>query len=435
MALKLYQSKIIIWLLVALPGLCALAWVTPADFSTPGAILNMLGRLTGIWGLACLLVAAILCCRVPGFDQPFGGLTRLWKLHHRIGGSGFLLLLAHPLLLALAAAEVSIDAAIYTLFSSQWPVLWGWVALLVLMLVMAPTFHVLGEPNYQRWKQMHRLAAISVVFALMHSLMLGRSLPGISGEVIWIFFMVMALSAMGYRWLISRYCCRYPYQVSKIKHLSEATVELSLQPLKNQLHYRAGQFVYLTPDAPELSAGNGEEHPYTLSSAPSEPGLRIAIKSLGDASRALQNIAVGSQVTIEGPYGRFFPATAPQTNSLWIAGGIGIVPFLSYLRHCTGQNEHLNIKLIYCVQDEAHLMFGDELRQLASTLQGCHFIPHFFYRDGPLDAKFIEQHCPDFSSRQLWICGPAPLIARSRQIVPRAGVASSDIITEEFTLL
>ncbi|MEX2367002.1 MAG: hypothetical protein WD601_10370, partial [Pseudohongiellaceae bacterium] len=110
MSLSIRQSKTAVWLLASLPGLLALAFLEGRDFSSPGAVLNTLGRLAGIWGLALMLVAALLCCRVPGFDRPFGGLTKLWQLHHRLGAIGFLLLLAHPLLLALAAAEISLSA-------------------------------------------------------------------------------------------------------------------------------------------------------------------------------------------------------------------------------------------------------------------------------------------------------------------------------------
>ena len=59
-----------------------------------------------------LLLAAALSARVPGFDRWFGGLTRLWKSHHWLGAGSLVLLLAHPLLLALAASSDGLDVAV-----------------------------------------------------------------------------------------------------------------------------------------------------------------------------------------------------------------------------------------------------------------------------------------------------------------------------------
>lgn len=430
------QSKALIWLLAFLPGLLALIFLSPPDISSPGAVLNLLGRLTGIWGLALMLVAALLCCRVPGFDIPFGGLTKLWQLHHKLGAAGFLMILAHPLLLAFGAAEVSLNAAVSTLFSDRPSILWGWVALLALMAFMAPTFSFFGEPDYQRWKWVHRLSGITVVFALVHTLMLSRTLPGIWSDLVWGVLAIMTVSAISYRWVFSRWYGRRPYRVCRVEHPANNIVELSLEPVGTHLKYQAGQFVYLSPDVPELASGHHEEHPYTLSSAPDEPILRIAIKALGNGSRALQDIPVDSMMTVEGPYGSFFPRSGrPDEPELWIAGGIGITPFLGRLRHCARTGKTLNAHLIYCVQDEARLVFGEELQGLAEATPGCHFSPHFFYREGPLSADFIEKQCADFAGRKVYICGPLPLIELSRAILSGAGVASRQIVTEEFVLL
>jgi predicted ferric reductase len=116
------------------PIAVAVVQLRSADFASAGAVLNALGRLSGVAGLAFLLVAAILSCRVPGFDRPFGGLTKLWQTHHRLGGVAFLLVLVHPVLLALGAAEVSTAAAARTLVPALLDsgAITGWGALLVL---------------------------------------------------------------------------------------------------------------------------------------------------------------------------------------------------------------------------------------------------------------------------------------------------------------
>jgi len=429
------RMPLLVWLLALLPGLLALPFVSAGELASAGAWLNLAGRLTGILGLSLLLVAAMLCCRVPGFDRPFGGLTKLWLLHHQLGAWGFLLLLAHPLLLALSAVELSLTVALATLFTPTPALLWGWIALLVLMLFMAPSFSFFGEPDYQRWKWLHRLSGITVVLALVHTFMLNRTLPGLWGQLTWSIFALLTLAAISWRWVFSRWGGRQRYRVDKVERPANNVVELSLVPQAGLLQYEAGQFVYLSPHDPDLVNGIDEEHPYTLSSSPLEPVLRITIKSLGDASHALQAIRPDTEVSIEGPYGGFFPAPdAPLAPELWIAGGIGITPFLARLRHYTRQGIHLRAQLFFCVQDENRELFGEELRKLMALQPDSRLHFHHFYREGPLNLQFIAGRCPDFAARTAYICGPVPLQQLAQQLLRQGGVPAKRIVTEEFVL-
>jgi hypothetical protein len=99
-------ARLLVWLLALVPVMLLLPGFGASDFASPAALLNALGRLTGVAGLALLLLAAALSARVPGFDQPFGGLTRLWHTHHLLGASSLILLLLHPILLAMAASDL-----------------------------------------------------------------------------------------------------------------------------------------------------------------------------------------------------------------------------------------------------------------------------------------------------------------------------------------
>lgn len=428
-------ARTLLWTLLALPLALALTQTTASDVASSGAFLNWAGRMTGIAGLTCLLLAAALIVRVPGFDRPFGGLTKLWKTHHRLGAASLLLLLAHPLLLAFAAAEVSLAAAAETLLpaAGQWPSWLGWGALLIMMAFLAPSFAFFGEPDYQRWKWLHRLSGLAVALAIVHTLWLTRSLPAAWSRAVWLGLALLAVAAVLYRFVFSRHVGRLPYTVSEVARPANNVVELTLEPEKRSLNYLPGQFVYLTPRDRDLAAGHGEEHPYTLSSAPGEPVLRVAIKDLGDASRALQHVAGGTRVEIEGPYGDFLPDRVGK--ELWIGGGIGITPFLSRARHLAATGAIADAHLIFCVQDEPRALFIEELQQLSETIEGFTLTMHFFYREGPLTAQFIERCCPDAASREAYICGPMPLISLARHLLASVGVRPDRIHTEEFVLL
>ncbi len=425
------------WLVALLPVVVACFGMDFPSLDRPGAWLNILGRLTGVAALSLLLMAAILSARVPGFDRPFGGLTKLWQTHHQMGAVALLCVLAHPVLLALAAAEVSLSVAVTTLFPpfdhlATWL---GWLALIGMVVFLAPSFHFLGEPEYGRWKWLHRLSGPVIVLALIHTFMLSRTMPGYATEMIWTIMAALAVAAVSWRFVISRRAGRLRYRVDAVDRPANNVVELKLLPAgRRQLHYEVGQFVYLVPYDRRLAAGYGEEHPYTLSSSPLEAGLRIAIKDLGDASRAIQHISPDSEVTIEGPYGRFFTDNNPG-GELWIAGGIGITPFLARARHLARTGETADIHLVYCVQDEARALFATELAELAETLEGFKLSLHYFYRQGPLTGEFLSAECPDLAQRTAYVCGPLPLNQLAVRIVREAGIPVSRIHTEEFNLI
>jgi predicted ferric reductase len=431
-------ARKLVWAIVLLPLAFFMAGLSSSDFADGKALLNMLGRLTGVLGLAFLLLSAALSARVPGFDQPFGGLTKLWHSHHLLGAAALLLLLAHPILLTLAAAGYGQDVAMTTLFPplsdiATWS---GWLALVLMMIFLAPSFAFFGPPNYERWKRIHALAGPAAILALVHTYLFSRTMPMNLDVWIWSLLALLAVGAMAWRFVFSRRIGRLNHKLVAVDRVANNVVELTLAPGRRRLKYHAGNFIYMTPFDNRLAAGHGEEHPYTLSSSPTEENLRVAIKDLGDASRAIQTIEPGCRVAIEGPYGRFFPtSTKVDTPELWVAGGIGITPFLARMRHLVALGEGGDIQLVFCVQDEARLLFADELAKLASRIPGFVLTFHYFYQEGPISVEFLKENCPDLEQREVYICGPMPLNRAVQSHLRTIGLPYSRIHTEEFELL
>ena len=411
-----------------------LAWA--CGLGAGGPALLLLGRAAAVLGLSLLLVAAMISARVPGLDLWFGGLTRLWRKHHLLGAAAFLLLMAHPLLLSFASARVSVRAASAVLFPgpSAWSVWAGWGSLAVMAAFLAPTFSFFGAPEYQRWKSLHALSGAAIVLGLAHALASSALLTGLSSRAWWGSYGALALLAFAWRAFGARRFARKGYTVAAASAAGRGVVELTLRPDGPLLGRRAGQFVYLTPLDPSLAAGRGEEHPYTLSSAPDEPALRVVIKDLGDASHALQSVAVGSRALVEGPFGEFFPRDGGAAPELWIAGGIGLTPFLSRIR-ALDASRPVDAHLVYCVQDETRAHFRAELEAAAARLPGFRLSMHYFAQEGPLTAAFLRTRCPDAAGRAAFVCGPPALIAAARAELRRAGVPAAHVHAEDFNWL
>lgn len=401
-----------------------------AASSDPATLLRWLGRLAGVIGLVCMLLAAMGSIRLPRLDLWFGGLPRFWRLHRLLGFLGFIFILLHVWLLGFASAARGLSSSMASLFPplTAWPVWAGWLALVLLVVFLTPTFQFFGRLHYQRWKKLHLLSAPTLVFALAHTLALAAS------QWMWWLLGFLAVGAIVWRKVLSPQWGRLDYTVAKVERLKHDVVELGLKPVSRSLRYMPGQFVYLTPLDPSLSAGFKEEHPYTISSAPQDSELRLGIKNLGDASGALQNISIGSRVQVEGPYGDFYRRRWPDRPQLWLAGGIGITPFVSGAR-AMAQEPKGAAHLFYLARDEHRSYYLDELLQIASQVKSFEATAHYFWESGAITVDFLELHCPDFRNREVYMCGPPGMVSHLVPLLRSAGIPSSAIHSEVFDFL
>ncbi|PRY71519.1 ferredoxin reductase family protein [Halomonas ventosae] len=417
-------AAVLLPLVVALPRL---GW--PA--TDAGAWLAWVGRAAGILGLAMLLLAATTSIRVPGWDRAFGGLARLWRLHHALGFGAFVLLMAHALALALAAVPLGLSVAVDVLFPplSRGAIWLGWLAWLAMLLFLTPTFGFFGRPRYQTWKRLHLVSAAALLLALAHALPLaGEAWP-------WWLLGLAGLAAIAWRKLGS-HRARLAYRIEAVEPLARGVVELVLAPQGRRLVHEPGQFVYLAPLDATLSAGRGEEHPYTLASAPADGRLRIGIKDLGDASHALQTATPGSMAQVEGPYGDFFGRHPTGRDRLWLGGGIGITPFVGGARDLLARGVvEGQVLLIYLANRPERAYYLDELEAIAERLAGFSVVAHYYLERGALDLAFLTAHCPDVAEREIHLCGPPAMNAHLRRLLAGQGVPRSRIHSEVLEFL
>ena len=117
--------------------------------------------------------------------------------------------------------------------------------------------------------------------------------------------------------------------------------------------------------------GCREFHPFTVSGIGPGGALKLDIKALGPCTRHLQHLTPGVTLRLEGPFGDFL-AAAGDGPQLWLAGGIGIAPFLAVLRsRLPAQPTHL-IHLFRHADDAG---FSDEIQALAAGSPNLSFVP------------------------------------------------------------
>jgi predicted ferric reductase len=168
-------------------------------------------------------------------------------------------------------------------------------------------------------------------------------------------------------------------------------------------HHRAGQFAFITFDKLEGA------HPFTIASADrGDRTISFCIKGLGQFTRQLaQQIEIGQTVRIEGPYGRFqLKLHNPGSRQIWIAGGIGITPFLAWLESL--QSHPINAPaadLHYCTRNRDSDPFVERLETLCAALP-IHLYVHSAQHDERLTADALKLAGNSSKKTEIWFCGP-----------------------------
>jgi predicted ferric reductase len=222
---------------------------------------------------------------------------------------------------------------------------------------------------------------------------------------------------------------RHAYTISNIIHKSDI-IELHLSSNDPILKQKPGQFAFIKMSLPGFM---GESHPFTISSQPDQAGLRFSIKQLGDYTSALNSLKPGAEIMIDAPYGTFSNQIIKAPRQIWVAGGIGITPFLAMAG--TLQDTNQIIDLYYSVQTKDQAAYLNELQTDAKQYANLRLIPFYTDQNGYLTAEVIQKTSGQFDNQTVFlICGPPPMMKALRRQLRELGVANKAIHTEEFSL-
>lgn len=389
-------------------GVCAWAW--PAGAGPWRA----LGLLSGWAGLVLCTCSLLLLLRHPALASALGGLEAMLRAHHLSGTVGYLALLVHPLALAVD------DGALLDPRGAG-PGLWlGWLALLLLMLGLFTSF--VPRLPWRRWQAWHQVLAVAVVLALAHAALVTNR-PVVLG---WL-AAAMVVALAGRYGLVDRGALAMPFRVRAVQHRADDVVEATLAPAAAGLQAQPGQFVLLSLGRGPGFDGCGEFHPFTVTGGDADGSLRVAIKALGTCSARAQHVTPGTAVRVQGPFGDFL-AGRTERPQLWVAGGIGITPFVAALRAAPLRQP---TALLHLWTPLAEPPFADELQQMAASQPLLQWLPAAS-RDAVRDLPALLDAVADLPARQVFACGPAPLVQALRKALAAHGIPAEAVHAERF---
>ncbi|KAA0875026.1 ferredoxin reductase family protein [Nitrincola tapanii] len=371
--------------------------------------------LSGYLAMNFMSITVLLASRPIWLEIPAGGLDMMYALHKWTGLLALVFALAHWLT---EMGEDLLKAILDRDRSLQEPHFSG------LLDSLQDGAEDIGEPGlyillfligisllrwipYFYWRQLHRLMPLIYLALTAHALLLAP-LSWWQEPTGWVMFLLIlggifaSVQSLSGKIGGSR---RYPGKVTEINPLSSQINEIVCDLGKEWPGHCAGQFALVTFDLIE------GPHPFTLASADQTNGqLRFQIKALGDYTRKISHsLQVGQQVKVEGPYGRFDPEHGRiQAQQLWVAGGIGITPFLAALEYRLMHPEHIHsaVTLHYCSAGMEEDPMAKQLKQMISHLPEITLHLHDSEQGQRLTTHNLSICQPKVD---LWFCGPQTL--------------------------
>lgn len=207
--------------------------------------------------------------------------------------------------------------------------------------------------------------------------------------------------------------------------------------------FRAGQAVNVTLLEPPETDGKGNSRTFSLVNAPHEDTLQIATRMRDTAfKRVLASLAPGSPLKLRGPMGAFTLPEDPARPVVLLAGGIGITPFVSMLRHEAKTGSARPRTLVYSNRRPEDAPFLDELQSLgppggpfrlaATMTEMDRSAREWAGERAMVDAAFLARHLEAGASPLYYLAGPPGMVAALRTLLKGSGVADADIRTDEF---
>jgi predicted ferric reductase len=399
--------------------------------------LRYFSQIFALLGIVLLAQNYLLSTRLRILEKYYGGLDKLYKTHDFIGKSAFLLIILHLLSLLLFYSnnyEIFITLIIPFISSGSVPKTFGILSLYSYVILIF--FTIVKFLPYHIWKFTHSLIGIPFFFGAIHAFGAESDVKYFFPLQLWIgFWIFVGISSYIYKLLLYKYIGpKKLYSVTDIIDKGQKIYELHLEPKSHRLNYEPGEFVFVSFINNEWI--NSHSHPFTVSSSPHLENIRISFKEVGDYTSKLKLAQKGDLVNIYGSYGEFSSYVfSPYKKQIWIAGGIGITPFLSMLGYEVLNKDKKDINIYYSVRNKEELVYDNEINDLIK--QSDDNIKHFRHTtssDSRLSAaKIINDIGKDNIQQYLILmCGPDAMMRSLQKQFISHGISKDMIVFEEF---
>lgn len=207
--------------------------------------------------------------------------------------------------------------------------------------------------------------------------------------------------------------------------------------------FKPGQAIDIVLLEPPAGDAQSARHTFSIVSAPYEDELVVATRMRDTAfKRALGALPIGAGIAIEGPAGSLTLHNERARAAVFIAGGIGITPFVSILRQVSSDRLPQRLVLLYSNRRPEDAAFLSELQELERHNPNYHLIATMTSMSssaqpwtglqGLIDEALVKRATAQLAKPVYYLAGPPAMAESMRQTLNSAGVNDDDIRSEEF---
>jgi predicted ferric reductase len=402
-----------------------------------------LGKNFAVLGYTILTLQFVLAARLKWVERPFG-LDIVLQFHRIMGSFAAVLLVFHPLVLAL---EMNRWELLYGL-DRPWYIWAGRAVLLLLLLqIFLSVFRLSLRLEFEKWRQSHNiLALVLIAGGFLHSWFAGGDLALVPMQILWVGLLILAIGVfLEHRWWRPRRLDRSIFQIIDVIQETHNvwTIKMAPKDEGRLLGHLPGQFHFITLGRDKHLPV--EEHPFTISSSPTQEGfISSTIKESGDFTATIRHTRPGDLARVHGPFGRFcYLLHSRNCDLVFIAGGVGITPPMSMLRYMRDTREDIQVTLVYVNKTRRDIIFDEELSEMEKSdfpkLRVIHILSRpdadWDGETGRLDGKKIQRYCGnDLAGRDYYLCGPPQMTRQLIRDLRNLGVPETRIHLEKFSL-
>ncbi len=429
-------------LLYVIAVLSPLLVVSALRLHSPNELLYEIARSLALVSFAILCLQPVLTARIKWIERPFG-MDILSRFHRRIGIFAAILLLTHPILLAAGGGGWSL---IFSL-DLPWYIWFGKIGLVLLVIHTGISMYSSSVGlKFEQWRKLHYiLAPIIILLVFVHSWEAGDDLKVFWIRFLWIVLLLIAFASYTYHKILKpSQLAKQPYKVIEVIQENYNVWTIKMAPPSGQTiyDYLPAQFQFITfhrsKDLPV------EEHHWTISSSPAQKEfVSSTIKQSGDFTSTMGSTKVGDTAVIEAPFGRFSYVLHPDDKDIvFIAGGIGITPFISMLRYMRDTKTDLDVILLYANRFEKDILFRDELNAMTANAKPRLTITNILSEAGDdwpgekgyVDKEKIQKFVHEVQGKAFYVCGPPAMSEKVIAALLEKGVPYDKIRSEIFSL-
>ncbi len=361
-------------------------------------------------GMAMFAWSLILSGRYKILDSWFHGLDKVYIAHKFFGTACMALLLMHPLgnTITYLYTKGAGDLLHHYIGFTGIATMLGRISLYGLILLVLWSIFI--KVKHETFIAVHRWLGVLFIIGAVHAFMSGPDSVLASNPFMWWYMFILSLLAtltfVHFSLLGDFLHPFYKYKVSSVKLLPGDVTDIELEPVYRIANFKPGQFFYISFDAIDKDV----YHPFSIASSKDSSKLRFLVKELGDHTAAMRNLKPGVNARVKGPYGGFTFNDKKHPKQLWIAGGIGVTPFLSKAHSLRFSKLTPEVTMFHCARTKKEVIDKEEL----DIIQKGHraFDYKYLCQDefGIIGLKDIQDQLGSLKDYAIYLCGPPPMM-------------------------